>query len=151
MKTRAVLAGIAVLALAACVTYQDDLARGQKAFEANDHDRAIAIFRGLEPDTRYLSVEDQARYAYLRGMTDYRVGYKNEARHWLAFATAIETDKPGALPGDWAKRMTDALKELNEEVYTGGIQALTNEKGKAAPETDTSSSEKKKTKTDEEP
>jgi hypothetical protein len=150
MKMRVALAGIAVLALAACVTYQEDLARGQKAFEANDHDRALAIFRGLEPDTRYLSVEDQGHYAYLRGMTDYRVGYKSEARHWLAFAAAIEADKPGALPADWAKRMADALKELNEEVYTGGIQALTNDKGKPVTEPDTSASEKK-TKADDEP
>ena len=80
----------------------------------------------LEPDIERLSPADRARYAYLRGMTDFRIGYKAEARHWLALAAASEKQTPGALPADWAKRMTEALKELNEAVYTGGIASLSN-------------------------
>jgi hypothetical protein len=141
-----------------CATYQDTLGRGQKAFEANDYDRALAMFRGLEPDLRHLSSEDQARYAYLRGMTDYRVGYKLESRHWLGMANAIESQTPGSLPSDWSKRMTDALKELNEDVYTGGAQALSNQKGRQADEQASADANsagdgetKKKTKSEDEP
>jgi hypothetical protein len=145
------------LTLASCATYQDDLGRSQKAFEANDHDRALAILRGLEPDLRHLSTEDQARYAYLRGMTDYRVGYKLESRHWLGIAAAIEGQTPGVLPSDWSKRMTDALKELNEDVYTGGTQALSNQKGRQGEDDGASNrgsadaDTKTKAKSDEEP
>ena len=32
----------------------------------------------------------------------------------------------GSLPPEWAKQMADTLKELNEEVFTAGIAALTN-------------------------
>lgn len=154
---RALLSLAIGVLLASCATYQDDLGRGQKAFEANDYDRALAVFRGLEPDQRRLSTEDQARYAYLRGMTDYRVGYKLESRHWLAIANAIESQTPGVLPSDWSKRMGDSLKELNEDVYTGGTQALSNTKGRQTDESasdDTSSSDsdtKKKVKSDDEP
>jgi hypothetical protein len=114
------------LALPACATYQDDLARAQRAYEGTEDERALAIFRMLEPDTSRLDASDRAHYAYLRGMTDFRIGYKAEARHWLSLAAADEEQTPGSLPPDWAKRMTDSLKELNEEVYTAGIEALSN-------------------------
>jgi hypothetical protein len=113
-------------ALAGCATYQDDLARGQRAFEGSEDERALAIFRVLEPDTPRLSETDRAHYAYLRGMTDYRMGYKSEARHWLSMASAMAKQTPDVLPEDWAKRMNNALKELNEAVYAAGTEALTN-------------------------
>jgi hypothetical protein len=112
--------------LAGCATYQDDLARGQRAFEGSEDERALAIFRILEPDASRLSDTDRAHYAYLRGMTDYRMGYKSEARHWLSMAAAMAKQTPDVLPGDWAKRMDDALKELNEAVFAAGTEALTN-------------------------
>jgi hypothetical protein len=126
--------------LAGCATYQDDLARGQRAFEGSEDERALAIFRILEPDTSRLSESDRAHYAYLRGMTDYRMGYKSEARHWLSMAAAMEKQTPDVLPEDWAKRMNDALKELNEAVYASGTEALTNTPGQKAQSDDDSSS-----------
>jgi hypothetical protein len=128
--------------LAGCATYQDDLARGQRAFEGSEDERALAIFRILEPDTSHLSESDRAHYAYLRGMTDYRMGYKSEARHWLSISSAMVKQTPDVLPEDWAKRMNDALKELNEAVYASGTEALTNTPGQkpAASDDDSSSS-----------
>jgi hypothetical protein len=121
-----VLASLVGLFAPACATYQDELARGETAFQASEDDRALAIFRMLENDQGRLSEADRAHYAYLRGMTDYRIGYKAEARHWLAVAAALEQQTPGSLPADWTKRMTDSLKELNEDVFTGGIESLSN-------------------------
>jgi hypothetical protein len=125
---RLLAAGIllASLASASCATYQDELASGQRAFEASEHERALAIFRALEPDTSHLSTSERAHYAYLRGMTDFRIGYQLEARHWLSIAAAMEQQTPGSLPADWNKRLGESLKELNEEVYTAGVEALSN-------------------------
>src|SRR6185312_13206684 len=117
---------LAIPAAVACNTYADALARGQRAFEANEHDRALAILRGLEPDVSRLSLYDRAHYEYLRGMTDYRIGYKAEARHWLALAVATDKTTPGALPENWARRAADSLKDLNDSVYKNGITSLTN-------------------------
>ena len=111
---------------AGCNSYADALSRGQRAFEQSEHERALAIFRALEPDVHRLSIDDRAHYAYLRGMTDYRIGYKAEARHWLALAAAIEHQTPESLPADWSKRMTESLRELDDAVYTGGIASLSN-------------------------
>jgi hypothetical protein len=111
---------------AACSTYQDELARGQRAFEESEHERALAIFRALEPDVQRLSLNDRAHYAYLRGMTDYRIGYKAESRHWLSIAAAIAKQSPGSLPAGWSKRMAESLKDLNDTVYASGIASLSN-------------------------
>jgi hypothetical protein len=107
---------LALMALG-CSTYRDHLDRGQRLYQENQFDGALAIWRVLEPDMRSLSVEDQSRYAYLRGMTAYRLGFKRDARHWLAIAKAINQEHPGGLDGDWAKRTDVALDELNAEAF----------------------------------
>jgi hypothetical protein len=118
------LATAALVAIAACTTYQDDLARGQKAFETHDYDRSLAIFRPLEGEQQHLSPEDRAHYAYFRGMTDYRIGFRADARHWLALAKTLEQETPGVLVPDWKRRMDEALSDLNDTVYTTGMQSL---------------------------
>jgi hypothetical protein len=152
MRALVLIGCLVSLSVAGCNTYEDDLARGQRAFEGSEHERALAIFRTLEPDFGRLSPADRAHYAYLRGMTDYRIGYKVDARHWLAFAAAIEQENPGSLPPDWAKRMNDSLKELNEAVYASGMDALSNDssqnKAKSPDEDDTSAAPKPAPKTD---
>jgi hypothetical protein len=115
-----------VLVVSACATYADSLARGQRAFEQGEHDRALAILRSLEPNIEHLSVPDRVRYGYLRGMTDYRMGYRAEARHWLAIAVESENQTPGSLSDDRARRLTEALGELNERVYSEGVASLSN-------------------------
>ena len=122
-KVRALVLLAALLA-SACSTYRDQLARGQQAFGQNEHDRALAILRDLEPDMTHLTLPEQASYAYLRGMSDYRIGYKADARHWLALAKAHEDRSPGVLPADWKARTNQALEELNNVVYTQGTSAL---------------------------
>jgi hypothetical protein len=122
----AALVIVSSLGSVACATYSDDLVRAQRAFEGSEDERALAIFRILENDTSRLSDSERAHYAYLRGMTDFRMGYMAEARHWLSLASSMEQKLPGSLPPEWAKHLTDSLKELNESVYTAGIESLTN-------------------------
>ena len=122
---------IAIVFLTSCATYTSELERGQQAFEKNDHERALAVLRALEPDQSHFDEREEAHYAYLRGMTDYRIGYRADARHWLAIAKAIDDKTPDSLPADWKNRLTPALAELNDEVYGGGMAALGNDGKKA--------------------
>ncbi len=135
MAMRFVLAVVTLSLAAGCATYHDELMRGEQAYEKNDHERALAVLRALEPDQSHFDQTEEARYAYLRGMTDYRIGYRADARHWLAIAKAIEEKTPDSIPADWRNRLTSTLKELNDEVYGGGMQALAAEK-KAKQEAD---------------
>ena len=119
-----VISVVALFASTGCATYHDDLARGETAFEANQHEQALAIFRTLELDTNHFDTSEKARYFYLRGMTDFRVGYKADARHWLLLAQAVETQTPGTLPDDWKQRLGDAVATLDSAVYDDGIESL---------------------------
>jgi hypothetical protein len=118
--------GPAFFALMSCATYEDELLRGQRAFEESEHEQALAIFRALEQDMGRLPPVERARYAYLRGMTDYRIGYMSEARHWLAIASALDRTTPGSLSPEWKNRMGESLQDLNEAVFTDGMSALSN-------------------------
>jgi hypothetical protein len=115
----ALLAVFLVGSLTACSTYRDHLNRGQRMFDENEYERALAIWRTLEPDMDSLSVTDQARYAYLRGMSDYRLGFRPDARHWLAIGKAIDMEHPGGLSSDWKSRTEEALTDLNRDVFAG--------------------------------
>ncbi len=124
---RIALALVAVLvgsSVAACATYRDQLVRSQVAFERNEYERTLALLRDLEPDMTRLATPEQAEYAYLRGMTDYRIGYRSDARHWLAIARAYDEASPGTLPAEWKARTVAALDELDGAVYERGYSAL---------------------------
>jgi hypothetical protein len=119
---RGSLAGLVVaasLAAGSCVTYGEELNRGQRHFQNNEYEPALAVFRALERNLDSLPPPDRARYAYLRGMTDYRISLRPDARHWLALAQAYEQASGGGLEDSWRDRMKDALKDLNDEVYEG--------------------------------
>ena len=102
----------ASLSLASCVTYQEELNRGQRHFQGNEYEQALAIWRVLERDVDSLSPGDRARYAYFRGMTDYRMSLRDDARHWLALARAYDQATPGGIEDAWRERMKEALKDL---------------------------------------
>jgi hypothetical protein len=119
MRLRFVLTLALLLSSASCATYREDLYRGQRYYEENQYERALAIWRALEPDTDSLSFNEQARYAYLRGMTDYRLGFRADSRHWLAIAKAIEQEHSGGLNPEWKQRLEESLDDLNKDVYGG--------------------------------
>jgi hypothetical protein len=103
-----------------CVTYTEELNRGQRHFQANEYERALAIWRILESDIDSLSIGERTRYAYLRGMTDYRMSMRADARHWLSIARSYEKDTPGSIEESWRERMKEALADLDNDVYGGG-------------------------------
>ena len=118
-----IVACAAALGAASCATYLDDLNRAERHYQANEHERALALFRVVEADLDSLNHAERTRYAYLRGMNDYRLGeaYRADARHWLAVARALERAQPGGLEASWKDRLDEALKDLNQDVYGTGV------------------------------
>jgi len=98
-----------------CATYRDELSRGQRYYLDNQYDHALAIWRILEADLDSLTYAEQARYAYLRGMTDYRLGFRSDARHWLAIAAAIQQMHPGGLEDRENAQLRESLNDLNRD------------------------------------
>jgi hypothetical protein len=108
----------ALCALAlACGGQPAALLRGQGYYEDNQYERALAVWRSLESSESSLSRPDFARYAYLRGMTDYRLGFRPDARHWLALAKVTDQQYPGGLNPEWASRLDGALADLDRETF----------------------------------
>lgn len=128
----ALLGLVAVSSLGACTTYRDELTRAQSAYDANDHDAALALSRAIAPNVAELRPAEQTRYYYLRGMASFRVGFRAEARHYLAVARAMEAESSGALPTDWKNRMEETLSTLNTDVYTNGLESLASAEDEAA-------------------
>ncbi len=106
-----------LLLVSGCATYRDDLNRGQHLYLDTHYDQALAIWRVLEADMDSLSPADQSRYAYLRGMTDYRLNLRADARHWLAIARANNEVHPGGLDANASAQVNRILDELNQQVY----------------------------------
>jgi hypothetical protein len=136
-----------VLAWSSCATYRQDLDRARNHYEANRYEQALALFRVLEPDMDSFSEAEKIQYAYFRGMTDYRLaslanagssvtdpkkGFRDNAHHWLAIASAIEKKTPGGLTEEQKQRLGDAMGDLNRDVF-GGAEALADVDG-GAPE-----------------
>ncbi len=135
---------LGVCPLTGCQTYRDDLNRGQRYYEDNQYAQALALFRALERDTDSLSVHEQTRYAYFRGMTDYRLArveggnderFDRHARYWLGIASAIEKEHPGGLREHEKKRLDETLEELNNKTF--GISSRFDTSGSSAEETTT--------------
>jgi len=112
-RVRAALLG--GLLAASCATYVDTIERGQRYYEDNQYERALALWRDLDRRGAELTPPDRARFAYFRGMTDYRLGYREEARHWLAVARAQQLTARGALEPAWLERLDGALADLDRD------------------------------------
>lgn len=130
--------GVVFVLLSGCQNYRGQLARGQGYYEQNQYEAALAVFRNLELDQSSLSHPEMVRYCYLRGMTDYRLGYKADARYWLGLSkAALKRAQAGegeeaALQADEVKRLDETLTELNNEVFgLEGSEAPEGETGEA--------------------
>jgi hypothetical protein len=115
-----ILTGLCLLVSLGCATYHDDLVRGQGYYDQNNLQGALALWRALEIDWDSLSYPEQSKYAYLRGMTDYRLGLRADARHWLAVSKALAQRHPGGLDPQALAQMDRVLTELNNAVYSSG-------------------------------
>lgn len=133
-KVYASVLGLAVL-MGGCATYRDDLNRAERHYQANENEQALALLRLIEQDWDSLNANDRVRYAYLRGMNDYRLGgnqgdgersetdksYRAHARYWLGLAKSMEKKGIGTLPAEWKEMLAKSLRDLNQDVYGMGV------------------------------
>jgi hypothetical protein len=132
----AVVASAFVLSLsvfAGCATYEQELGRAEEHFTHDEHEQALAGLRALELDWTGLETRDRARYCYLRGMTDYRIGFKADARHWLAIAAQIDIETPGSLVPSERSLVNEKLDELNTVIWSGDVLAIEEPPGEHHP------------------
>jgi hypothetical protein len=115
-----------------------DLDRARRHYQENRFENALALFRVLERDMDSLSRAERTQYAYLRGMTDFRLAsgseketgssdlrrsFRSHARYWLGISAALEKKNPGSITPEERERLEEALVELNRDVYGGDAAA----------------------------
>lgn len=106
----------------ACTTYQSELQRGINHYKNEKPEQAIVVLQSLEGDIDSLSAEDKVKYAYYRGMADYRISEqhekaRNDARYWLSLAKAGADVSKGSLTEDERAQVEKVLAKLMCDVY----------------------------------
>lgn len=107
----AVLTVLAPLA-GGCAAVHDDMQRAEASYESARYEDTLVWLRDLEDDAPAMNVELRARYFYLRGMTEYRLGHRADALHYLAVAREIAGDRGTGLRPEWRRMMDATLAEL---------------------------------------
>lgn len=114
MRLQALLLPILVLGslLGGCAAIADDMHRAEQSYETARYENTLIWLRDLEDDAPGMDVEMRARYYYLRGMTEYRLGHRADALHYLAVAREITSDGGAGLRPEWRQIMERTLTEL---------------------------------------
>lgn len=95
-----------------CTALADDMRRAEQAYESARYEDALTWLSDLEDDIGAMDPETGARYYYLRGMTEYRLGHRADALHYLAVAREAAGDQGAGLRPEWRQIMDRTLEEL---------------------------------------
>lgn len=98
--------------LASCTTRASDLENAQALYKDAHYERAQEWLEGLEHETPAMDPGQQARFFYLRGMTAFRLGQRDDALHYLSLAAALVQQEPTRLPDAWRPVMHRTLSEI---------------------------------------
>lgn len=109
---RSLLALGLVVGLSACASLRDDMSRAEAAYDASDYETSQVWLTDLETQAHDMDLTMQSRFYYLRGMTAYRLGKRNDALHFLALAREVAGPRNEGLRPEWTQQMTRALTDL---------------------------------------
>src|SRR5688572_2449533 len=102
----------AALSAPGCAAVADEMRRAEASYEQARYQNTLIWLTDLEDDAPGMDQEMRARYFYLRGMTEYRLGHRQDALHYLAVAREISGDQGAGLRPEWRQIMDTTLTEL---------------------------------------
>lgn len=97
---------------AACTSAASQLQTAQLLYKDARYEQAQAWLGELEADAPGMAPADQARFYYLRGMTAFRLGQREDALHYLVLADELALEDPSRLPSSWAPVLQRTLQEI---------------------------------------
>lgn len=106
------LSVLPLLVLFGCAALSDDMRRAEASYEQARYEDTLVWLTDLEDDAPSMDPEMRARYYYLRGMTEYRLGHRSDALYYLAVAREVAGDQGVGLRPEWRQIMDRALAEL---------------------------------------
>jgi hypothetical protein len=103
---------------AGCGALASELHTAEVRYDEARYDEALVWLGDLEDDLPDMDADEQARFYFLRGMTAYRVGDRDEALHYLALAREVTEGTDAALPEAWQPQLVSTLDELMPDSAT---------------------------------
>lgn len=104
--------GLLAVGLLGCAAVADDMRRAEASYEQARYEDALVWLGDLENDAPSMDLEMRARYFYLRGMTEHRLGHRADALHYLAVAREVAGERGVGLRPEWRQIMERTLNEL---------------------------------------
>lgn len=102
----------ALCVLAGCTSIGTELRMAQVLYKDARYEDAQLWLVELQHETASMSSEDLARFYYLRGMTGFRLGQREDALHFLVLAEQLDAEAPGRLPAAWRPVLARTLAEI---------------------------------------
>ncbi|MFO0683882.1 MAG: hypothetical protein U0234_17630 [Sandaracinus sp.] len=110
---RPIAGGFAMaLALTACGAASAELRRAEESYEQARYENALSWLADLEPNAPSLDHDERARYFYVRGMTEFRLGHRSEALYYLAVAREIAGEDGVGLRPEQQELLARTVGEL---------------------------------------
>ncbi|MDD9965014.1 MAG: hypothetical protein OXR73_02215 [Myxococcales bacterium] len=106
--------GIA-LAFGGCASAEADLAIAHRLYRDARYEAAERWLEEVEPDAARLAAGDRARFYYLRGMCAYRLGQREDARHYLVLGSRLLARDASAVDAEGRAALQRALSDLLRE------------------------------------
>lgn len=109
---RAALALLTSIAITACAATASEMRRAEEAYDQARFDAARTWLVDLEGRAPGMSPPMRARYFYLRGMAEYRLGHRLDALHYLEVAKELVGDDQRILRDEQRELLARTLEEL---------------------------------------
>lgn len=106
------LALLVMLLAVACTSVNTDLRQAQLLYKDARYEDALLWLGELQQETADMDGGELARFYYLRGMTGFRLGQREDALHYLVLAERLSAQDPDRLPDAWRPVMERTLQEL---------------------------------------
>ena len=99
-------------ALMGCAQLSTEMGAAEEAYKQARYEDSEVWLSSLESDVGEMRLPMQARFYFLRGMTAYRRGRRNDALHFLALAREVVEEGDVSLKSQWKEQLAAALAEL---------------------------------------
>ena len=101
--------------LLGCATVEADLATAHRLYRDAHYEAAERWLAEVEPEVALLATPARARFYYLRGMCAYRLGQREDARHYLVLGSRLLARDGSAVDPEGRAALQRALADLLRE------------------------------------
>lgn len=114
---RALIWVLSLVVIVGCASTKSDLERAMSHYEDARYETVVLWLNELEPELARMTPAERSTFLYLRGMSSYRLGQRDDALHFLALARESAAMEPGSLSLSLKSTLDRALAVLAEATH----------------------------------